>query len=80
MVTRRTALELPSQNFSALEAEDGLQLVTVTFSVGNAGPQIFEDHRTIASSLVSMVELQTLTSWQPSGSMPSAQTPYLALE
>jgi hypothetical protein len=79
-VTRRTALQLPSQNFSALEAEDSLQLVTVTFSVGKAGPQIFDDQRTIASSPVSMVELTTRTSWQPSGSMPSAQTPSLALE
>src|SRR5580658_8524560 len=79
-VTRRTALELPSQNFSALEAEESLQLVTVTFSVGSAGPQMFDDHRTIASSPVSMVELATRTSWQPSGSNPSAQTPSLALE
>ncbi len=40
IATRRIAFELPSQNFNALDAEDNRQLVTVTFSTGNAGPQI----------------------------------------
>jgi len=40
MVTRRTALELPSQNLIALDDDENRQFVTVTFSVGSAGPQI----------------------------------------
>src|SRR4051794_7189939 len=40
MVTRRTALLLPSQNLIALDDDDSRQLVTVTFSVGRTGPQL----------------------------------------
>jgi hypothetical protein len=40
MVTRRTQLLFPSQNFTALEADESRQLVTVMFSHGSAGPQI----------------------------------------
>jgi hypothetical protein len=39
IATRRIAFEFPSQNLMALEADENLQLVTVTFSVGSAGPQ-----------------------------------------
>jgi hypothetical protein len=40
IATFRIAFELPSQNLIALEEEESRQLVTVTFSVGNAGPQM----------------------------------------
>ena len=43
MATWRMAFELPSQNLIALDDEDSRQFVTVTFSVGRAGPQISEE-------------------------------------
>jgi hypothetical protein len=40
ITTWRIALLFPSQNLMALDDDESLLLVTVTFSVGNAGPQI----------------------------------------
>jgi len=43
IVTLRMALEFPSQNLIALDADDRRQLVTVIFSQGSAGPQTGEE-------------------------------------
>src|SRR5208337_1105753 len=71
----RTPARLPSANLIPAEAEERRQLVTQIFSQGRAGPHRLPDTKATQSSPVSMAHLATLTSWQPSRSMPSAQTP-----
>src|ERR1035438_4878374 len=79
-VTCRMQFMFPSQNFNALEAEESRQFVAVMFSQGSAGPQILDDHNTMASSPVSMVLFEMCTSLHPSGSMPSAHTASFKLD
>ena len=78
MVTRRTAFWLPSQNFMALEERQ--PAVGYSHYFPRAARPDVRQVQAMASSPVSMVQLEMCTSWQPSGSMPSAHTASFWLE